>query len=216
MLFTKERELIIYYGKKLKEYKLTIGTSGNISIFIRDKKLVLITPSGIDYDEINLEDIVLVDLEGKIIEGTKKPSSELTMHLIFYNNRNDINALVHVHSLYATILACMNMDLPALHYIVGTLGGVDVRCSKYATFGSRELAENAFAGMKDRFAVLLANHGLLTGGKDLVDAFNKTLDVEFCSELYCKAKTIGKPVILDNEEMNKVIKEFSKYGQVKE
>lgn len=122
MIFQDEREQIIEYGKKLIQSNLTKGTGGNISIFIRDKKLMAITPSGIDYFKLKPEDIIIMDLDGSIVDGTQKPSSEYSMHQIFYKNRDDINSVVHVHSTYSTTLACMNWDLPALNYLVAVSG----------------------------------------------------------------------------------------------
>lgn len=216
MIFQKERELVVEYGKKLIESNLTKGTGGNISVFIRDKKLMAITPSGIDYFKTKPEDILIMDLKGNVIDGHQKPSSEYGMHKIFYEKREDINAVVHLHSTYSAILSCMNWELPAVHYLVAISGGNNVRCAEYATFGTKELAENAFVAMKDRYAVLLANHGLLTGAKDLPNAFNKAEEIEFCAEIYYRTKTIGEPKILSDQEMNKMLKLFKSYGQVKE
>lgn len=215
MRLKEERELIVEYGKKLIESGLTKGTGGNISIFNREEKIMLITPSGIEYFKMKAEDVVLMDLDGNILEGDKKPSSEYSMHKIFYENREDINAMVHVHSVYSTTLACMNMELPAISYLVAVSGGKNVRCAEYATFGTNELAKSAYEAMKDRYGVFLANHGLLTGAKDLPNAFNKAEEIEYCAELYCKAKAIGEPVILSDEEMEKMVMLFKNYGQIK-
>lgn len=212
MLLLNERELLVEYGKKLIDKNLTKGTSGNLSIFDRDKKLFAITPSGIDYYNTKIEDIVIMDIDGNVVEGSKKPSSEHNLHRIFYANREDIGAIVHAHTIYSTVLSCMNMSLPAVHYMIAS-AGKDVRCTKYATFGTEELAKNAYDEMKDRKAVLLANHGVLTGGKDIFEAFSILEDVEYVSELYIKAKNIGEPVVIDEIEMEKIIEKFKSYGQ---
>lgn len=212
MLLLNERELLVEYGKKLIDKNLTKGTSGNLSIFNRDKKLFAITPSGIDYYKTTIEDIVIMDIDGNVVEGSKKPSSEHNLHRIFYANREDIGAIVHAHTIYSTVLSCMNMSLPAVHYMIAS-AGKDVRCAKYATFGTEELAKNAYDEMKDRKAVLLANHGVLTGGKDIFEAFSILEDVEYVSELYIKAKNIGEPVVIDEIEMEKIIEKFKSYGQ---
>ncbi|QVK18382.1 L-fuculose-phosphate aldolase [Mycoplasmatota bacterium] len=216
MLFQKERELVVEYGKKLIEKNLTKGTGGNISVFIRDKQLMAISPSGIDYLKTQPEDVVIMDLKGNVVDGKQKPSSEYDMHRIFYENREDINAVVHLHANYTTVLSCMNWELPAVHYLVAISGGKNVRCAEYATFGTKELAQNAFEAMKDRYAVLLANHGLLTGAKDLPNAFNKAEEIEYCAEIYYRTKTLGDPVILSDQEMHKMLGLFQSYGQVKE
>ncbi|ABR49877.1 class II aldolase/adducin family protein [Alkaliphilus metalliredigens QYMF] len=216
MIFEKEREQIVAYGKKLIQSNLTKGTGGNISVYFREEQFMAITPSGIDYFKLNPEDIVVMDMDGKVVDGNQKPSSEYSMHKVFYERRTDINAVIHVHSTYATTLACMNWELPAVHYLVAISGGKNVRCAKYATFGTKELAENAYEAMEDRQAVLLANHGLLTGANDLPNAFNKAEEIEFCAEIYCRTRALGQPKILADEEMDKMLGLFQSYGQVKE
>lgn len=214
MLMIEEREQVVEYGKKLVTSRLTKGTGGNLSIYNREKGLFCISPTGIDYFEIKSEDVVVLDLDGNIVEGNKQPSSEVEMHRIFYANREDIDAIIHTHTMYATTLACLNWSLPPVHYMVA-LAGLDVRCAKYATYGTKELAQNAFEAMTDRYAVLLANHGLLAGAKDLANAFNITEEIEYCAELYYRTRAIGEPVILPEEEMKLMLEKFKTYGQVK-
>ena len=212
MHLKKERELLVAYGKKLISHRLTTGTGGNLSIFNRDEGLLAITPTGLDYLDTRPEDIVVLQVGGEIVEGKREPSSELPMHRIFYQQRNDINALVHVHSRYATTLSCLNWDLPAVHYLVAFAGN-EVKCAPYATFGSEELARSAFEAMKDRKAVLLANHGLLSGGKDLPFAFDLAEIIEFCAEIYCRSKCIGEPVIISAGEMEAVAEKLMWYAR---
>lgn len=214
MILKEERELIVEYGKKLITSNLTKGTGGNLSIYNRDKQLMAISPSGIDYFETRPEDVVVLNLKGEKIDGDKAPSSEYEMHKIFYENRTDIDAIIHTHTMYATTISCLNWDLPPVHYMIA-LAGPNVRCAKYATYGTKELAENAFKAMENRKAVLLANHGLLAGAKDLANAFNITEEIEYCAELYYRAKCIGEPVILSEEEMTLMLEKFKTYGQVK-
>ncbi|MCF6460169.1 L-fuculose-phosphate aldolase [Clostridium sp. Cult3] len=213
MILKEERELIVEYGKKLITSGLTKGTGGNLSIYNREKKLMAISPSGIDYFKTKPQDVVVLNLKGEKVDGDKAPSSEYEMHKIFYENRTDINAIVHTHTIYATTIACLNWDLPAVHYMIA-LAGPNVRCAEYATYGTKELAENAFKAMENRNAVLLANHGLLAGAKDLANAFNVTEEIEYCAELYYRTKSIGEPVILSNEEMSLMEEKFKTYGQV--
>ena len=163
MIFEAERRRIVAAGRELLRSGLTTGTGGNLSICLRDKGVFAISPSGIPYDEIRPEDVVILNMDGAVIDGDKKPSSEVELHRIFYTRRTDLNAMVHTHSRFATTIASLRWDLPAVHYMIA-VAGVDVRCAEYATFGTPELAENAFRAMKDRRAVLLANHGLLCGG----------------------------------------------------
>ncbi len=210
MLLMKERELLVSYGKKLITSNLTKGSGGNISIYNREKGLIAITPSGMDYFQTQIEDIVIVDIEGNIIEGNHRPSSEIGMHLIFYKNRHDAKAVVHTHSIYATAVSCMGWTLEAVHYLVG-MAGYDVRCAKSATYGSMELAENALETMEDRDAVLLANHGLITLGIDIESAFSTAEHLEFVAELYCITKSLGSPNILNQSQMDEVMKKFKTY-----
>lgn len=212
MLLEKERELVVEYGKKLAKSHLTSGTAGNISIYNRDAKLMAIKPSGMDYFETEPEDVVVMDLYGNIVEGKRKPSSEVSMHTIIYKNRYDAGAVVHCHSIYASAISCLRQDLPPVHYMIG-FAGENVRCAKYATYGTKELAVNCLEAMKDRNAALLANHGLIACGYDIKSAFNTIEAVEFCCEVYYRAKSIGEPVILSDDEMKVILKKFSKYGQ---
>ena len=212
ILLQKERESIVKYGRKLVTANLTKGTGGNLSIFNREKQLMAISPSGIDYFKIKPENVVVLDMEGNQIDGDKLPSSEYEMHRIFYANRTDLDAIIHTHTIYATTIACLNWDLPPVHYMVA-LAGLNVRCAEYATYGTKKLAENAFKAMEDRNAVLLANHGLLAGAKDLANAFNITEEIEYCAELYYRSKSIGEPVILSEEEMKIMLEKFKTYGQ---
>ena len=211
-MYMKERKEVVDYCKMLISRGLTKGTGGNISLFNREANHMIISPSGIDYDVMTAEDVVVCDLQGNVINGDKKPSSEYPMHAIFYEKRTDINAIVHTHSLNATVLASLRWELPAVSYLVA-YAGENVRCAKYASFGTPELATNAFEGMKDRQAVLLANHGLLAGSNNLPTAFSIAEEIEFCCEVYVKAKSIGNPVILDQTEMKSMAEKFKTYGQ---
>lgn len=214
MLMGKERLELIKYGKKLVEAGLTKGTGGNLSVYDREKGTIAITPSGIDFFEIQPEDIVIMDIDGKIVEGTRNPSSEWEMHLMQYQTRDDIDAVIHAHTIWATVLACVRQDLPATHYMIA-VAGPNVRVAKYATYGSHELAINATEAMKDRRAVILANHGILAGANDLLNAFNIIEEIEYCSEVYCKAKSFGEPIVLDDAEMTLMAEKFKTYGQRK-
>ena len=153
-------------------------------------------------------------LDGDIVEGERTPSSEWVMHKIFYENREDIDAMIHAHTMYATVMATLRWDLPPSHYMVA-VAGKNVRVADYATYGTPELAENAYEAMKDRRAVLLANHGIIAGAQDLLNAFNIVEEVEYCSEVHIKAKSVGEPVILDDAEMTHMLERFETYGQRK-
>ena len=214
MILEKEREQVIEYSLKLLSEGLTNGTAGNVSIFNREKGMVAISPTGVSYSELTPEMISIVDLDGKLIEGLK-PSSELEMHMILYRNREDVNAVIHTHPVYTTVLACLREDLPAIDYMIAVTGATKVKCAEYASYGTKELAENAYKAMGSSLAVILANHGLTTAGKDIANAFNITVQVEYISNLYIKARNIGEPIILPDNEMNSMLERFKTYGQIK-
>jgi L-fuculose-phosphate aldolase len=212
MLLLEERMKVVEYGKKIITSGLTKGTGGNISIFNQEKKLVAISPSGIDYFETKPEDVVIINLDGEVVDGTKKPSSELDMHLVFYQRREDIGALVHTHSPYAKTISALGWDIPPVSYLVA-FAGPNVRCAPYATFGTKELAERAFEGMVDRRAVLLANHGLIAGAHNIETAFTVAEEIEFSAQIFYQAKAIGEPKLLSDEEMVRLSEKFKTYGQ---
>ncbi|MEH7812747.1 L-fuculose-phosphate aldolase [Bacillus toyonensis] len=212
MLLQKEREEIVAYGRKMISSGLTKGTGGNISIFNREQGLVAISPSGLDYYETTPVDVVILNLDGGVVEGERKPSSELDMHLIYYRNREDINALVHTHSPYAKTIASLGWELPAVSYLIA-FAGPNVRCAPYETFGTKQLAEAAFEGMINRRAVLLANHGLIAGANNIKMAFTVAEEIEFCAQIYYQTKSVGEPKLLPEDEMENLAKKFEGYGQ---
>ena len=211
MLMEKERQEIVEHLKMLITHGLTKGTGGNISVFDPEKELMAISPSGMDYFTLTPEDIVIMDLHGNVVDGRRKPSSEFEMHSIFYRERPEIRAVVHAHSTYSCVLACMNWGIEPCTYLIGS-AGKNVRCTKYETFGTAELAQSALEGMKERYAVLLGNHGLLAGGPDLPTAFDTAEETEFCAEIYYKCKAVGNPVLLNDAQMDVVLKKFETYG----
>ena len=135
MLLERERKPLVEHGRKLITHQLTTGTRGNLSVLEREKALIAITPTGLEYFDVEPEDMVVLQLDGELVEGKPDPCSELAMHLFFYRHREELNALVHVHSKYATTLSCLHWELPPVHYLV-TFAAKDVKCAQYATFGS--------------------------------------------------------------------------------
>lgn len=212
MLLQKEREQVVEYCRKLITSGLTKGTGGNISVYNKEQGLYAISPSGMDYFSMEPNDVVVMDLSGQVVDGNRKPSSEWDLHRIFYEKRKELGAVVHTHSVYCTVLATIGEELPASSYLVA-FAGKNVRCAPYASFGTPELAGSAYEGMKGRNAVLLANHGLVTAGSDLLHAFQTAEQIEFCAEVYVKARSIGTPVILPEDEMERMIERFQDYGQ---
>jgi len=213
MILQKERNAIVAFGKKLLTSGLTAGTGGNLSVANRKKNLIAVTPSGVDYLEMSPEDVVLVGMEGGVIETSKyKPSSELLFHLALYRRRQDIQAVVHTHSVYATTLASLGWEIPPFHYLVA-YSGKKVPLASYATFGSEQLARNVAEAIGDNNAVLMESHGVVTVGATLAKAFETAEMIEYVARVYYQAKNLGEPTILSDEEMDKVIEKFKGYGR---
>lgn len=203
---------IVMFGRKMLEDGLTAGSGGNLSVYMRDANIIAITPSGLGYTEMAHDDIVLLDGDGRAIRPGLKPSSELGFHIASYRARPDVSAVVHTHSPFATTFACLRMEIPAVHYLVG-FAGKKVSVAPYATFGSDGLADSVGEHISDRNAVLLANHGLVAIGKDLASAYNVALEVEYTARIFHQSLAIGRPFILDDDEMDRVIKKFETYGK---
>lgn len=185
---------------------------GNISIFKRDKLLFAIKPSGMEYFDITPNDVVILNLKGEVVDGKRKSSNEVNMHRVFYERRKDINAIVHSHSLNVTILSCLNEPLRAIHYLIAFSGSDFVDYTPYVLFGSHELAEVAFKYIGNKYAVLLRNHGIVTGGADTAYTYSTFEELEFCCEFYFKTKALGRGKILNKEDIDIVLKKFSTYG----
>lgn len=214
MLQQEMREQVVEYGKKLVSSGLTTGTGGNISIINRERGIIAVSPSGMDYDITTAEDIVLMRPDGAIVQGERKPSSETPMHRLFYAARPDRNAVVHTHSPAITALSCYRKPLPAISYIVAISGADEIPCAPYRDFGGPELGEAAVAAAGSCDAVILANHGLVALGKDIDSAYQLALQLEFCAEIYLRCLSTGQePMLLTAEEMARARARFGFYGQ---
>ena len=150
--------------------------------------------------------------DGKVI-GIGKPSSEWHFHCDILKARPDVNAVVHTHAPHATAIACLREDIPAFHYMIAVAGGDSIRCAPYALFGTEALSAHAVVAMADRKACLLANHGLITAGRDLDEAMTVAIEIESLCHQYLLARQTGKPVLLSSEEMQAVIERFPSYGR---
>ncbi|MBX2883040.1 MAG: class II aldolase/adducin family protein [Granulosicoccus sp.] len=209
------RKKIIALCLQMNATGLNQGTSGNISA--RYKGHMLITPSGIPYDELKNQDIAKMKIDDDDLHwsGPAKPSSEWHFHRSILRAKPDLNAIVHTHSMYATIVSIGRQDIPACHYMIAAFGGHTVRCAKYATFGTPKLSSRILKAMKDRSACLLANHGMIAGGKDLDNAMWAAVELETLAKQYYFASLAGKMVVLPEKEMAVVLERFKSYGQVK-
>jgi L-fuculose-phosphate aldolase len=206
------RRAVIETALAMSRSGLSPGRSGNVSC--RWKSGMLITPTGMAYEEISPGDIVFVDSKGEVpAKKSRKPSSEWRFHLTAYRARPDMHAVVHTHSLNATVLACAGKPIPAFHYMVAVAGGDDIPLVPYDTFGTQELARHVAKGLFHRNACLLANHGQIAIGGTLKSALELAREVEVLAEQYCKVLTLGEPILLKADEMARVLKRFKNYGQ---
>lgn len=210
----KARERLVKMGVKVAESGLVIGTWGNLSYRVVKDNAVVITPSGMDYHRITTRDMVTVDMDGRVVEGERKPSSELTLHLAVYRARPDVLCVIHTHSPYAGALAVARKPIPPiLEDMAGMIGGL-VPVAEYAAPGSRRLAEFVAEALEKVNAVLLANHGVVGVGQTLEEAFQVCQLVERSAQVYLLASAVGTPVVLSDEEVVRLRKSYvTYYGQ---
>jgi len=207
---TSLREQLIETAIAMNASGINRGTSGNLSV--RSDGGFLITPSGLNYTEMAPVDIVEMNLEGECA-GSHNPSSEWRIHRDIYREREDARAILHAHPVNCATLACLGKPIPAFHYMVAVAGGKDIRCAAYATFGTQRLSEHVLAALTGRKACLMANHGLVCLEHDLQRALALAFEIEQLAKAYYQCLTVGEPVILDDAEMEIVLKKFSSYGQ---
>ena len=200
---------IIRYSKMLNSKKLSALRSGNISI--RYKNGFFITPSGKKYSSLRISDIIFVSLDGAFSKKNGNPSSEWKFHQDIYRNKNEANAIVHAHSTNATAVSAHNKGIPAFHYMVAMAGGVNIKCAKYATFGTRTLSKNILLALKNRKACLISNHGQIAFEENISKAFELAEEVENISLQYITSLKLGKPKILSVNEMKKVLSKAKNY-----
>ncbi len=206
------RRAVIATALAMSRSGLSPGRSGNVSC--RWKGGMLITPTGMEYETLKPRDIVFITGKGTLPgRSLRKPSSEWRFHLAAYHARPDMNAVVHTHSLHATVLACAHKPIPAFHYMVAIAGGKDIPLIPYDTFGTEELAGHVAKGLAHRSACLMANHGQIAIGKDLKSALELAHEVEVLAKQYAGVLAIGEPHILPDDEMARVLERFKNYGQ---
>lgn len=207
------RAEVIATALEMERAGFAISKSGNVSCRLDDG--MLITPSGLAYESTRPDDLVAQSLDGEVRAGTREPSSEWRFHAAIYRARPEAQAIVHTHSPRASALSCARRPIPAFHYTVALAGGSDIRCAEYATFGTQELADNVVRALHGRRAVLLANHGVTAFGATLAAALMLTAEVESLAARYLALLAAGlEPVILDDDEMTRVIAQFGRYGRV--
>jgi L-fuculose-phosphate aldolase len=206
------RRAVIDTARAMNAAGINAGRSGNVSA--RTPGGMLVTPTGMAYDALKPADIVAMDMDGRAT-GPRRPSSEWRFHLDIYRARAEVGAVVHTHSTHATALSCLRRGIPAFHYMVAAAGGEDIRCARYATFGTEALSKAALAALSGRRACLLANHGAIAIGSTLAEAFDLAAAVEVLAAQYLAALQGGRPVLLPKAEMKRVLAQFAGagYGQ---
>ena len=208
------RSALIEHAQRMAPAQLNRGSAGNLSVRAvhAGQSGYLITPTGMTYADLTPDDLVFIGLDGSA-HGQRKPSSEWRFHHDVYASRPEAGAILHAHSPFAVTLACLRREIPPFHYMIARFGGDTLRCADYATFGTQALSDAALAALEGRCACLLANHGLLVFGSDLKHAFDLAVEAEELCEQYWRACAIGSPVLLDADEMHRVLAKFATYGQ---
>jgi L-fuculose-phosphate aldolase len=214
MSLEAEREAVAAASRRLAADGLVRGTSGNVSLAAGDR--VVVTPTGARLAELQPEQVAVVDLDGRQVDGALEPTSELGLHLDVLRERGG-GAVVHTHAPVATALACVLDELPAIHYEMLALGG-PVRVAPYATFGTPELAANVLRALEGRSAALMANHGTVAHAGDLEGALRATELLEWAATLYWRAAAVGTPRVLDAAALEAVAATIVQrgYGRTKE
>jgi L-fuculose-phosphate aldolase len=206
---TSVRQSIIDACKSMTRQGINQGTAGNISV--RWKTGLLITPSGLPYDEMTVDDIVFMNMDGSY-QHKLAASSEWRFHRDILQNRDDVNAVVHAHPIHATAFAICGMEIPAVHYMIAAAGGPTIRCAPYATYGTAELSDAVLEALVDRSCALLGNHGMIATGPDLREAMWLAVELETLCKQYAVALQVGTPRVLGTEEVEKTIEKFKDYG----
>jgi L-fuculose-phosphate aldolase len=210
------REEITRVSRRMSDSGLVPTTSGNVSARTPEGD-VLITPSGLPYEDLQPEDMVLVDIEGKVLEGSLEPSSEVPMHMGLYRAKPGVGGVVHTHAPYSTALACLGLEIPPVHYLLAALSEEGrVPLAGYATYGTEELAGYASEALGDAHSVcLLQNHGTIAVGETASKAYSLTEILEEMAGLYYRTLLAGEPVILGPERIAEVRAKIANYGQSK-
>lgn len=206
------RQAVVDTVRRMNALGINQGTSGNVSA--RFKNGMLITPSGMPYEQMTGSDVVWMRLRDAKVEAKAglKPSSEWRFHRDILASRSDLDAVVHTHGKAVTTLACLHQDIPAFHYMVAVAGGDSIRCAPYALFGTQELSDLALKAMEGRKACLLGNHGMIAGDVSLEKALGVAVEVETLADMYWRALQVTRPAILSKAQMAEVLEKFKTYG----
>lgn len=204
---------LVATARRMSALGLTPGMSGNASVRTPDG--LLVTPSGMPYDQLTPADAVELADDGRVRAGRRTPTTEWQLHRDILSARPDITAIVHTHSLFCTSIACLRREIPAIHYMISLAGSDIIPCADYATFGTPALAANAVIALGTGNACLLANHGMLALGKTLAEALRLASEIETLASQYWHASQLGVPHILDADQLRAAREGFAGYGQSK-
>ena len=208
------RQQLVTVARRMNGTGLNQGTSGNLSVRIEEG--ILVTPSSLPYEQMEVGDLVALDLSGQPLkEKQRRPSSEWRLHADVLSCRPEAMAVLHCHPIHATALACHDRGIPAFHYMVAVAGGDEIRCAPYATFGTKALSDNVVNALAQRNACLLARHGMVTLAKDLESALRVAVEVETLARMYLQDLQLGEPPLLSTQQMQAVHAQFRglHYGQ---
>jgi L-fuculose-phosphate aldolase len=206
------RQALVEKCLELERLNVNQGMAGNLSA--RSGQAMLITPTSVPYDKMTGAMIARMPIETDYgaWSGPLAPSSEWRMHLDIMRARPDVGAIIHTHALYATTLSLLHRPIPAVHYMIAAFGGSTIRCTKYASFGTKELSDLAIEGLAERQGVLLGQHGMLATGGDLNEAMWRTVELETLAKMYVLALGIGHPYVLPDAEVMRTVERFKFYG----
>lgn len=211
MTGSNPREAIVAAAREMNALGINQGTSGNISV--REGGAMLITPSGVPYEQMTPDMIARVPIEGEgAASGPLAPSSEWRIHRDILRARSDVNAVVHTHATHATTLSVLRLEIPAVHYMIAAFGAARIRCTDYAPFGTQELSDLTVAALGRAHGVLLGSHGMVVTAADLDKAMWRAVELEALARVYYLARLAGEPVVLSDEEISREIERFENYG----
>ncbi len=212
-MFEREKQEIINVGMTLDRYRLISLSGGNVSMRIGQR--IIVTPSGMSYETLVPQDVVVLDLAGKVIEGERRPSVDTVALLYIFNHMPEVNAIIHTHQPYATAIGLVMDELPAFctTLVNATLGAVKV--APYSSAASLDMGIRTVEHIGNKRAVILRNHGVITVGPTLKDALYAAVYLEDACRSYCAARAIGSPRGLTEAQVEEAVETFKHYGQGK-
>lgn len=209
MSTTQLRSALVAVARSMNSSGLNQGTSGNVSVRCGDR--FLLTPSALPYEACGPQDMVDMGMDGSYLSGGRKPSTEWRIHRDIYTNHPDAGCVLHAHSVWCTTLACLEVPIPAFHYMVAVAGGDSIPCAPYAPFGSQELSDALLHSLDGRRACLLAHHGMVCFSRKLDNVLALATEIEALAKMYVHALPIAPPPLLSQSQMAEVLDRFADY-----